>query len=106
MSTLPERVRLLADLLGSPADAADLRAAADLIDRLETGTPKTADGVPVTHNMLLFYWRDSWDEDREVIDSGHAYLLGPFNGVDHDNVRCSDCYSTQAAAEAAREGTK
>ncbi len=94
--TLTERLRILAIRFQAYAfddedmeDAEALRQAADLIERL----PVTADGVPVVPGMEV------WHRDfKGRISPETAQLESPFPHI----LIC--CYSTRAAAEAAKKG--
>lgn len=78
---------------------ADLRA---VVERL----PKTADGVPVTPGQLIWPRSDIMqpeDEEGTAVKC-RWYICDPLGGelIEDDELDLSKCYSTRAAAEAAR----
>lgn len=84
---------------------ADAREAADEIERLRAivgRLPKTADGVPVVSGDKV-YWFSHYDPSKPILEltfrnGQSASLHNPYRESHH----VCRCYSTRAAAEAAR----
>ena len=75
------------------------------LERLQAGLPRTADGVSMVPNMSVWIIRHSLPVERRVrsvTDSLVVLTVGMVTAT-RMTVKPSDCYSTEEAAEKARQ---